>query len=1161
MGASTPLELSIKIAGQVDSSLYKAFGTVNKQIGGMEAALTTISRVGRAGLAAIGAAGVGAALALNNCTNEAQAFEQQMADVVKYVDGLANSAGKITSGIWKEEAGGNGQTFAENYGEMKKALLDLSTQIPMTAEELTQLAASAGQSGKSMNELFSYDANGNISGFLQDVAMTAYAMDISAEQAGDWAAKWEKSLSMSHEQVMVLFDQINYLGAHSATTAAEIASVVNEAASLAEFAGMDAASTAALADAMLAMGVESSVASTSITRMLVNMNKGTSATKAQQEAWAELGLTAQGVAAAMQNDAAGTIVDVLGRINDASAERQTALLSTLFGQWAIKGAAKLTGNIDTFISALNMVRDPGQYDGSMNREFVIKATTSQALDERMQNAFRAFKISVGDDLLPAKQQVALAVIDLMNTLRNNMPQISVITERISTAISKGVTSAATAIENALPRLQSVFDFLLSNGEMVVSVFKGVVLTLAGMSMAKPIASMAGGVGSLVTGGVNLLAGTAQPGGTQRTGGLLSGLAAIYRNGQAFGGKIAAMPGAIAAVPGNAMGWARAFADTTRGTMADNYIPDGKWNFFKTAASALTYGTPLEGPVRYISSVSRAATKNKIDWAGMGTALSQTKIGGAIVDLVGKNGLNVGDPMTLPGRVLQFAGGQLANGANSFATSKTGGALIGAVQGIFGQKGLNIGNPLTLPMRIAQFAGGQLGGTLTGIRQSAAGQAGLSVLSGIGGIAGNLFGGMATAVSPIVTGFASLFTGIAPIIAGISTVIALFSILGGRLDDIRGLVENTFGEKGVKVFDTFRDKLGQVGNFVASLFQNRGLSAALEPVANMIQQNFGNGAAAGFNAFVGVLQSVLGVIGQIVSFANNRVKPIIESIFNYITVTVAPILLQTFTAMAPYISQVIDGLGSAIMTGMNIIGQAINLILPYVQGFITLLLQVGSVVVPALMAGLGTIASGIATVMEGIQNVFNGIVEFINNVFAGNWAAAWGNIQQIFGDAWNALVDLAKIPLNAVISAVNNVFDKIGGVKIPEWAQEYFGMPEIIGLPHFDLLARGGLTNGPSIAGEAGQEAVISFMPSERGRNIDLWKLAGQRLGVYNEMRELPETAMQAGTGQSMSVSYSPNITIQGSASRQDVETALQQGFEQFCQFMDRYNRAKVRTAY
>lgn len=1085
MAASTPLELSIKIAGQVDKSLYSAFRTVNTQIGGMEAALNAISRVGRAGLAAIGAAGVGVGLALKNCTDEAQAFEQQMADVVKYVDGLASETGKITSGIWSEAEGGNGKSFAENYGEMSKAILDLSTQIPMTAEELTQLAAAAGQSGKSMNDLITYDGDGNVSGFLKDVAMTAAAMDISAEQAGNWAAKWEKSLSMTHEQVMVLFDQINYLGANSATTAAEIANVVNEVASLGEFAGMDAASTAALADAMLAMGVESSVASTSISRMMVNLNKGTSATKQQQEAWAELGLTAQGVATAMQEDAAGTLIDVLGRIDAMDADRQLATLNILFGQWAVKGAAKLTGNIDTFITALNMVNDPGQYDGSMYREFVIKSDTSQALDTRMQNAFTAFKISVGDDLLPAKRQVALAMIDLMNMLRNNMPQLSVLATRISTMISSGVTAASNAIEQALPKIQTLFDYLLQNGEMVVSVFKGVVLALAGMSMAKTIARMAGGVGSLITGGVNLLAGTAQPGGTQRTGGLLSGLAAMYRNGQAF-------PGRVAGAAANAAGTVGGFVNATRATMALNGM-SGPLAFLRTLGAAAISGTPIGSAARYLGNVAGGVAQTSGNLWNLSGNLAQGML-------------------MIPQTIKNIMAHGLANPAGAAGTG------LGAV-------GKNI---LT-----------SAGATLT---------SGLSTV--------------ATAVSPIVGAFTSLFTGLAPIIAGISTVIALFSILGDHLGDIRGLVENTFGEKGAAVFDVFEDKLRRVQNFVAGLFQNRGLSEALEPAANMIQQNFGNGAAAGFNAFVGVLQSVLGVVGQIVSFAQNQVQPIIEKIFGFITGTVAPVLLQTFTSMAPYISEIISGLGSAIMTGMNIIGQAINLVLPYVQGFIELLLQVGSVVVPALTAGLGTIASGIGTVMEDIQMVFDGIVEFINNVFAGNWQQAWGNIQQIFGDAWNALVDLAKIPLNAVISAVNSVFDKIGGVKIPEWAQEHFGMPEKIGLPHFDLLARGGLTNGPSIAGEAGQEAVISFLPSERGRNVDLWKLAGQRLGVYNEVRSLPEEAVSAGAGgQGMSVSYSPNITIQGNASRQDVNEALEQGFEQFCQFMARYNRAKVRTAY
>ena len=127
---------------------------------------------------------------------------------------------------------------------MTDAILELSTQIPMTAEDLTRLAAAAGQSGKSISDLIQYDDEGNISGFLKDVAMMGTAMDISADQAGDWAAKWEKAFGINHDQVMVVSDQINYLGANSATTAAEIAQVVNETAGLGQVAGMDVASTA-----------------------------------------------------------------------------------------------------------------------------------------------------------------------------------------------------------------------------------------------------------------------------------------------------------------------------------------------------------------------------------------------------------------------------------------------------------------------------------------------------------------------------------------------------------------------------------------------------------------------------------------------------------------------------------------------------------------------------------------------------------------------------------------------------------------------------------------------------------------------------------------------------------------------------------------------------
>lgn len=53
----------------------------------------------------------------------------------------------------------------------------------------------------------------------------------------------------------------------------------------------------------------------------------------------------------------------------------------------------------------------------------------------------------------------------------------------------------------------------------------------------------------------------------------------------------------------------------------------------------------------------------------------------------------------------------------------------------------------------------------------------------------------------------------------------------------------------------------------------------------------------------------------------------------------------------------------------------------------------------------------------------------------------------------------------------------------------------LNIPAIPMLAKGGFTNGVSIAGEAGREAVISFQRSVRGQNIATWQQAGRMLGV------------------------------------------------------------------
>lgn len=1122
MGKNKTLELSIKIAGKVDKSLTAAINQSNGILGNLT---TTMSRMGTVGLAAMASMAVGTVAALNQCTDAAKQFETSMADVVKYVDGLADSTGRIS-----DKMSENGKTFAENYGIMKDTLLDLSTQIPLTADELTKMAAAAGQSGKSMDDLVKFAADGSITGFLKDTAMMATAMDISADQAGDWAAKWEKAFNMDHSQIMVLADQINYLGANSATTAAEIAQAVNDAASLGQIGGVNVATTAALADAMLATGVSSGRVGTSIKRTITNLSKGSSATKAMKEQWEELGMTAEGVAKAMQVDSVGTLKTIFTAINNLPQERQVAALSTLFGQWAIEGTAKVAGNMKVFTDALEMVNDPNLYTGSMEREFIIKASTAENLDKMMENSKFAMKVELGDAFLPVKKQWALMMTDFYNGLRKNAPELTKLGETLAQVLSNGVTALGDALETALPYIQRGLDYVANNGPEVASTLGKIAGVFVGMKVAPGIQSFLQGAGGL-------LLGTQKPGsGANRAGGLLGGVKGLLGFGKSAGSGAGGLLSAVfGAAKGNGLG--RTIGATISSLISGNGIK-GTTGMLNTAA-----GSP-------------------------GLLSGFQSIRGVIGNVIAGSG---------PGRYLGGIASSIGNLGSTLANTKAGGALLGGL------------NKLTMPARAglagmgatAQIYGSILGqkagGVIGGIANSGAVKAVGGALGSLSGVAKAGAGVLGSVWGPVASGFGSIFTAAAPVIGVVSAIIAVVSILGDNLDGIRTIVGNVFGERGLAVFDGFMGKLENVANFITGLFQDGGVANALAPLRNAITGIFGDNAGAAFDGLVQILQSVMGVVGQVVDFATTYVKPIILDIFNFITGKVMPILLQTFEAAAPIISTIITNVGGAIMTAMTYIAQAIQTVMPFIQGIIEAILTIGSVVIPALLAGIAAFTEQLGPILEGIKTVFGGLIDFITGVFTGNWEKAWTGVKDIFGGIFSTLGALVKAPVNAIIGVLNKI-----SVKIPDWkifgdlAGKTFGF-------NIPMLAKGGFTNGPSLAGEAGREAVISFQRRVRGANIATWMQAGRMLGVNGnqaataaglreiearnnakELKGFDDDRGGIGDGDrfpSGGIVFAPQITIQGNADRAVVEEALQEAEERFEEWYERMERERGRREY
>jgi TP901 family phage tail tape measure protein len=1132
MAKDNTLKLSIQIAGKVDKSLLSAIGQTKSSVSSLSRSL---NRIGTVGLAAMGAIATASVAAIVDCTNAAEEFEAQMGDVVKYVNGLADANGKISDSIDTE----TGRTYAENYNMMKDAILDLSTQIPYTAEELTKLAAAAGQSGKSINDLIQYDSNGNITGFLKDVAMWGTAMDVDAQQAGDWAAKWEKSFNMTHEEVMVLADQINYLGANSATTAAEIAQVVNGAASLGQVGGVDVKTTAALGDAMLAMGVNANRTTTSIKRMITNVSLGSSATDAMEGMWNKLGTTAEEVAKNMQEDSVGTLKSIFQSIKELPEEKQVAALKTLFGQWSIEGAAKVMQSLDTFTDALDMVNDPSLYTGSMEREFIIKASTAESIDQMMSSSWYALKVDIGDEFLPVKKQFATMMIDIINGIRKNMPQLEQLGESLAGILTKGVEKLGNALETALPYVQKALDYVANNGGKVTKIIGGMAATFAGMKAAPLIETLLKGGGGLLSGGISGIAGLVKGG--QQTASLLAngvqqGIASNASGGTGILGTAGSGATGILATLQNWSGLTsgssrrRNRTNSALSTLLQNQSQNGGLRgMLSSVLSNTSVGRMAGGVGSYFGSIGQSIK-----------GIGQTRIGGAIgnaAGFVGRGVKNIGST----------AVGTIGNAASYVAQTRPGQAVGRAASGI--------GNGIKGAAGFVGNIGSKVGGVLS------------SGIGAIGSFGGSILNVATTALGPITGMFGSILSGALPIIGVISSIIAVFSILGDNINDVKKVIYNVFGVKGLVVFDNLEAKVEGVFSFVDGIL-NGGLADALSGVREKFVGLFDGDAAktAGttFDNVVSIIQSVLGVVGQVVNFATGTVKPIIEEIFSFIVNTVLPIILDTFNAAAPTISEILTNIGSAVMTVAGIIGEAINFALPIIEGIITVVLTIGSVVIPAVLSAMNQGWKGICSIIDNIKGVFDGLIEFVTGVFTGNWQQAWDGVKKIFGNAFEALKTLLKTPMNAVISLINKAISGINslGLDIPDWVPLIGGKKFHIGISEIPLLAKGGFTNGPSIAGEAGREAVISFDRSVRTQNIATWMKAGKLLGVGGtKQTALKKIDNSKGKTENEQITFAPTIIIQGNADKGVADEIVEELRALFEKWYDEKERRKKRVAY
>lgn len=1005
MASSKELELAVKIAGKLDASYGNALSGAAKQANAWSKTAQKAAQIATAAFAAVGTATAAATVV---SVKNAISYESSMADVAKVVDGLKDDNGELTA----------------QYYEMSDALLELSTRIPMTAEELTQIAAAAGQSGIARKEIV---------GFAEDAAKMGVAFDTTADQAGTWMAQWRTAFKMNQKEVTTLADQINYLGNVSGANALQLSGIVTAVGSLGDVGGLSAAQIAAIGDTMASVGVGEDVAATGIAKMITTMTAGSAATEKQSKVLKKLGIDATALADRMQTDAQGAIIDFMEALQKLPKAEQAAALKNYFGQESIKPISALYTNLDELKKHFNQVADASLYAGSMEDEYASRSATTENSIQLAKNALMRLSITYGQMFAPYVKLAADKVTEFLNKLTEMKPQ-----------------------------MEAAFGWIMSHGKEIAATIGGIATALGGAAVA-----------SKAKGAIDI--------GKQLLG---------------LGGNDAAGKGTTKKIKTSLV---QQITDIAA-------IASQTWK--QTRELAAVDGA---GPLALLGTLPGAALSSAAD----------TKPAQAVTGYIarvkesfaGLNLGNLGNEDGLVQRVTKHIGGQLQTGIQVISESAPAQALQQKISSIVQMGAGAIGKAQNIAGKITGGIGGAIGKGIGAISGAAGnlvtgtiGSGGLDLISAVGGniasltsrlpAAANLIG---TAFGPLAGIFGSILSSALPIVAVVSSIIAVISIMGDHLDDVRAAIGNVFGEQGLAVFDGAKAAIQNVGDTIAQAFSPEKLATVRSTITGM----FGEGAGAAFDGVVQIVQSVVGVLGQLVTFSTTYVKPIITEIFSFVTQTVLPGIMQAFSTAAPYISQIVSGLGSVVLQVATMIAQAIQAALPVIMAVIQGVLAAFQVAVPVILSVVQSLVASFQAIVTSIQGVFDGLIAFVTGVFTGNWSQAWEGVKQIFGNAFNALVELAKVPINAVIALINGAIDGInsltgGGISIPDWVPVAGGQTFSLKLNKIPALAHGGFTQGVSIAGEAGTEAVISFMPTVRSANINTWQQAGRMLGVNQQ---------------------------------------------------------------
>ena len=283
----------------------------------------------------------------------------------------------------------------------------VSENSPLQQTEVYEIAGAAAQAGIAKEDIVE---------FTERAMKLKVAFDMSTEASGEFIAKSKEQLGLSQEQTFAYADTINFLSDNSAAKANQLVEISNRVGGLARTQNISKETNLGFATTLLSMGKSAEVASTGLKQLYLELGKGADSKK-KMEAFKHLGLNPNTINKEMAEDAEGTIIKVLEKIDKLKAEDKAAVLNDLFGEQAIDSVATLANNIDKVKENLALAHSE-MTAGSVDKEYANRMNTLKNIFEQTKNTLVNGLADIGEAIGPQLKESLKGWSEIFQSLGN-----------------------------------------------------------------------------------------------------------------------------------------------------------------------------------------------------------------------------------------------------------------------------------------------------------------------------------------------------------------------------------------------------------------------------------------------------------------------------------------------------------------------------------------------------------------------------------------------------------------------------------------------------------------------------------------------------------------------------------------------------------------------